>query len=220
MENIKRCDGYCKIDGMHGAHKRMTNQYSADFSWLIWIFEEADATEKHRNRRYRNQTEQNKCIHATSAQLSVLIRFQRPGHWNGWEFPVSEPLYWDYSRKSAEHVILNKIVAANMVSHHNWITTNQTIIFQFFCSLFFMANIPRWHQLRQANRDKANEIKTKKKVCKATHWPAIRRTARSAGSNCSILNGLSFAHSLKLSRSIIMLNFGLFLLLCVWEWMY
>lgn len=36
--------------------------------------------------------------------------------------------------------------------------------------------------------------------------PAMRNTARSAGSNWSILNGLSLAHSLKLSRSIIILS--------------
>lgn len=35
------------------------------------------------------------------------------------------------------------------------------------------------------------------------HSPAILKTARSAGSNCNMLKGLSFAHSLRLSRSII-----------------
>lgn len=34
------------------------------------------------------------------------------------------------------------------------------------------------------------------------HSPAMRKTARSAGSNCRMLNGLSLAHSLRLSRSI------------------
>lgn len=34
--------------------------------------------------------------------------------------------------------------------------------------------------------------------------PAMRNTARSAGSNCNMLSGLSLAHSLRLSRSIVM----------------
>lgn len=60
-----------------------------------------------------------------------------------------------------------------------------------------------------SNQIQTNDIKpsphtTKIKASEEVRLPAMRSTARSAGSNCRMLSGLSLAHSARLSRSIIL----------------